>query len=377
MRKIYLLFLILIVLSFIFGFSLSYLIFNRPKIPISKDKFELLNEVSDLIIKNYVDEKNEIDLCKGLVSALNDPYSNFFTPEEYSKFREDISGEYVGIGVLIGMRDNKVKILQVFKNSPAEEAGLPVGSYIVEVDGVIVEGLTLDEVANMVRGEEGTYVNIKVEKDSEILFFKIQRRKIVAETVSFKMIEENIGYIKILTFTDSTPNEFIDALSEIKNKKMKGLILDLRDNPGGLLSSLQKVSNYLLPEGTLFYTEKKRERIEFKTYGKGLDIPLVVLVNENSASASEILAGAIKDRNLGTLIGTKTYGKGLIQTIFNLKGGYGLELTTERYLTPSLYALNGKGIEPNIVVEYKENKDDPFMDSQMSKAIEYLKTLIK
>lgn len=191
------------------------------------------------------------------------------------------------------------------------------------------------------------------------------------------MIEENIGYIKILTFTDSTPNEFLDALSELENNKMKGLILDLRDNPGGLLSSLQKVSNYLLPEGTLFYTEKKGERIEFKTYGKGLDIPLVVLVNENSASASEILAGAIKDRNLGTLIGTKTYGKGLIQTIYNLKGGYGLELTTERYLTPSLYALNGKGIEPNIVVEYKENKEDPFMDSQMVKAIEYLKSLIK
>lgn len=377
MRKIYFIFLILIVLSFIFGFSLSYLIFNKPIVPIKTDKFELLNEVSNLIIKNYVDEKNEIDLCKGLVLSLNDPYSNFFTPEEYSKFKEDISGEYVGIGVLIGMRDNKIKILQVFKNSPAFEAGLPVGSYIIEVDGVKTEGLSLDDVANMVRGKEGTYVNIKVEKNSEILSFKIQRRKIIAETVSYKIIENKIGYLKILTFTDSTPNEVLDALSLFNKEKIKGLILDLRDNPGGLLSSLQKVANYLLPEGILFYTEKKGEKIEFKTYGKGLDIPMVVLVNENSASASEILAGAIKDRKLGTLIGTKTYGKGLIQTIYNLKGGYGLELTTERYLTPSLYALNGKGIEPNILVEFVENKDDPFMDSQMVKAIEYLNNIIK
>ncbi|MCX8094607.1 MAG: S41 family peptidase [Caldisericia bacterium] len=377
MRKIYLLFLILIVGSFIFGFSLSYLIFNKPIKPLSSNKFELLNEVSDLIVKNYVDEKNEVELCKGLVSSLNDPYSNFFTPEEYSKFREDISGEYVGIGVLIGVRDNKIKILQVFKNSPAYEVGLPVGSFIIEVDGVTTEGLSLDEVANMVRGKEGTYVNVKVEKDSETFSFRIQRRKIIAETVSYKILDNIIGYLKILTFTDSTPKEVLDALSEFKKIKIKGLILDIRDNPGGLLSSLQKVSDYLLPEGTLFYTEKKGERVEFKTYGTGLDMPMVVLVNENSASASEILAGAIKDRKLGTLIGTKTYGKGLIQTIYNIKGGYGLELTTERYLTPSLYSLNGKGIEPDIIVEYKENKEDPFMDSQMVKAIEYLKSLIK
>ncbi|MBC7195476.1 MAG: S41 family peptidase, partial [Caldisericia bacterium] len=334
-----------------------------------------LNEVSDLIVKNYVDEKSEVDLCRGLVSSLNDPYSNFFTPEEYSKFREDISGEYVGIGVLIGMRDNKVKILQVFKNSGAYEVGLPTGAYIIEVDGVSTEGLTLDEVANMVRGEEGTYVNLKVEKNGEILSFRIQRRKVVAETVSFKILDNNIGYIKILTFTDSTPNEIKNTFKELKN--IKGIILDLRDNPGGLLSSLEKVANYFLPEGTLFYTEKKGERKEFKIDGPGLNIPLVVLVNENSASASEILAGAIKDRKVGTLIGNKTFGKGLIQTIYNLKGGYGLELTTERYLTPNLYALNEKGIEPDIYVEYVENESDPFFDSQLTKAIEVLKEKIK
>lgn len=377
MRKVYLIFLILIITSFIFGFSLSYLIFHKPVIPITLNKFELINEVSDLIIKHYVDEKNEIDLCKGLVSSLNDPYSNFFTPEEYSRFREDISGEYVGIGVLIGMRENKVKILQVFKNSPAYDAGLPVGYYIIEVDGISTEGLTLDEVARMVRGEEGSFVNLKVKKDDHELSFRIQRKRIVAETVTHRILEDNIGYIKILTFTDNTPDEVKNVFTIFNENKIKGVILDLRDNPGGLLSSLTKVSGYFLPKGTLFYTEKKGKRTEYKTNGPGLNIPLVVLVNENSASASEILAGAIKDRNLGTLIGTKTYGKGLIQTIYNLKGGYGLELTTERYLTPSLYALHGKGIEPNISVEYIENKEDPFMDSQMSKAIEYLKTLIK
>lgn len=374
-RAVYFIFLILIITSFILGFAVSSLIYNKQTINFNSNKFPLLNEVSNLIIRNYVDEKSEVDLCRGLVSSLNDPYSNFFTPDEYSKFREDISGEYVGIGVLIGMRDNKVKILQVFKNSGAYEVGLPTGAYIIEVDGVSTEGLTLDEVANMVRGEEGTYVNLKVEKNGEILSFRIQRRKVVAETVSFKILDNNIGYIKILTFTDSTPNEIKNAFKELKN--IKGIILDLRDNPGGLLSSLEKVANYFLPEGTLFYTEKKGERKEFKIDGPGLNIPLVVLVNENSASASEILAGAIKDRKVGTLIGNKTFGKGLIQTIYNLKGGYGLELTTERYLTPSLYALNGKGIEPDIYVEYIENKSDPFFDSQLTKAIEVLKEKIK
>ncbi len=373
-RAVYFIFLILIISSFILGFAISSLIYKQI-INVNSNNFPLLNEVSDLIVKNYVDEKNEIDLCKGLVSSLNDPYSNFYTPEEYSKYREDISGEYVGIGVLIGMKDNKVKILQVFKNSGAYEVGLPVGAYIIEVDGVSTEGLSLDEVANMVRGEEGTYVNLKVEKNGEILSFRIQRRKVVAETVSFKILDSNIGYIKILTFTDSTPNEIQNAFKELKN--IKGIILDLRDNPGGLLSSLEKVANYFLPEGTLFYTEKRGERKEFKIDGPGLNIPLVVLINENSASASEILAGAIKDRKVGTLIGNKTFGKGLIQTIYNIKGGYGLELTTERYLTPSLYALNGKGIEPNIYVEYIENENDPFFDSQMVKAIEVIKGEIK
>lgn len=375
MRKVYLIFLILIVLSFIFGFSLSFLIYGKRGIPLNSNKYQLLTEVSDYIIRNYVDEKNEIDLCKGLVSSLNDPYSNFFTPEEYSKFKEDIQGEYVGIGVLIGMRDNKVKILQVFKNSGAYEVGLPVGSYIVEVDGVSTEGLSLDEVANMVRGKEGTYVNIKVEKDGEILSFRIQRRKIIAETVSYKILNDNIGYIKIYTFTDSTPKEIKDAFNDLND--VKGIILDLRDNPGGLLSSLERVANYFLPEGTLFYTEKKGERKEFTIKGPGLNKPLVVLINENSASASEILAGAIKDRKVGTLIGNKTYGKGLIQTIYNLRDGYGLELTTERYLTPNLYSLNGKGIEPDIYVEYVENKKDPFFDSQITKALEILKEKIK
>lgn len=364
MKKLLIIFLLL---GFFLGVFTSCYIVKRP---LSSD-FPLLNEVANLINTKYVDEKSEIDLINGLVSSLKDPYSNFYTPEDFQVLKEDLKGEYSGIGVLIGARNNKIEILMVFKNSPAEEAKLPVHSYIVEVDGVNVEGKSVDEVANLVRGKEGTYVNLKVVKDGETLSFKIMRKKIVAETVIYKNISDEIGYIKILTFTDSTPNEIKIAFDNLKN--IKGLILDLRDNPGGLLSSLNGVSPYFVPEGTLFFSETKGNRKEFKSPGPGIKIPLVVLVNENTASASEILSGAIKDRKVGILVGQKTYGKGLIQTIFNLSNGYGLVLTTERYLTPNLFALDKKGIEPDVTVEYKVDENEPDMDSQLKKGIEILK----
>jgi len=367
MKKLMIIFLLL---GFFLGILTSCYII---KTPISSE-FPLLNEVANLINTKYVDEKSEIDLINGLVFSLNDPYSNFYTPDEYKSLKEDLKGEYTGIGVLIGARDDKIEILMVFKNSPAYEANLPVHSYIIEVDGINVEGKSVDEVANLIKGEEGTYVNLKVLKNSETLSFRIIRRKIVAETVTYKKISDEIGYIRILTFTDSTPTEIKEAFNNLEN--IKGLILDLRDNPGGLLSSLNGVAPYFVPEGTFFYSETKGERKEFKSNGPGIKIPLVVLVNENTASASEILAGAIKDRKVGTLVGQKTYGKGLIQTIFNLSNGYGLVLTTERYLTPSLFALDKKGLEPNVTVEYKTYENEPDMDSQLKKGIEILKEQI-
>lgn len=362
---------LLLILSFFLGFITSFYIIK----PLNTSKFKLLNEVADLITTKYVDEKNEIDLINGLLSSLGDSYSQFYTPQEFSSLKEDLRGEYTGIGVLIGKREDKIEILMVFKNSPAEEAKLPVHSFIIEVDGINVEGKSVDEVANLVRGKEGTKVNLKVQKDGEILIFNIVRRRIVANTVIYKKINEEIGYIRIITFTDVTPNEIKDAFNELKD--IKGLILDLRDNPGGLLSSLIDVSRYFVPEGTLFYSETKGVRKEFKSNGPGINIPLVVLINQNSASASEILAGAIKDRNIGILVGEKSYGKGLIQTIFNLSDGYGLVLTTERYLTPSLYALDKKGLEPNLVIKYEEIEGEPDMDTQLKKAIEILNEKIK
>jgi len=367
MKKFIIIFLLL---GFFLGTLTSCYILKKP---ISSD-FPLLNEVSNLINKNYVDEKSEIDLINGLVSSLNDPYSNFYTPEEYNLLKEDLKGEYSGIGVLIGQRDDKVEILMVFKNSPADEAKLPVHSYIVEVDGVNVEGKSVDEVADLVKGKEGSYVDLKVMKDGETFSFRIMRKKIVAETVMYKNISDEIGYIRILTFTDITPNEIKEAFNNLKD--IKGLILDLRGNPGGLLSSLNGVAPYFVPKGTLFYSESRGVKKEFKTSGPGIKIPLVVLVDENTASASEILAGAIKDRQIGILVGQKTYGKGLIQTIYNLSDGYGLVLTTERYLTPSLYALDKKGLEPDIAVEYEIDKTEPEMDSQLKKGIEILKEQI-
>lgn len=360
---------IFLLLGFLIGVLSSCYLIRTPT-----SNFSLLNEVANLINKKYVDEKSEIDLINGLVSSLNDPYSNFYTPEEYKVFKEDLKGEYTGIGVLIGFRNNRVEILMVFKNSPAYEAKLPVHSYIIEVNGINVEGKSVDEIANLVRGKEGTYVNLKVLKDGEILSFRIIRKKIVAETVMYNNISDEIGYIRILTFNDSTPNEIKNAFNDLKD--IKGLILDLRDNPGGLLSSLNDVARYFVPEGTLFYSETKGVRKEFKSPGPGIEIPLVVLINENSASASEILSGAIKDRKVGVLVGQKTYGKGLIQTIFNLSGGYGLVLTTERYLTPNLFALDKKSIEPDIYVEYKLDENEPEIDTQLKKGIEILSELI-
>jgi len=366
-------FLLFSVFSYFVGFYTGKGL-SSPIEPFSSSKFKLLTEVAEYIEERFVDKKTEIDLCRGLVKSLDDPYSEFYTPDEFASFQEETRGEYVGIGVLIGVREGKVKILMVFKNSPAKEVGLPEGAYIMEVDGKNIKGMTLDEVANLVKGKEGTYVDLKVEKDGKLLSFHIQRRKVTAESVMVKRLNEDIGYMKIIFFIPSTPGEVKEAFNKLKG--MKGLILDLRGNPGGLLSSVEGVAGYFIPEGPLLYIQRKDEKEERVSRGPGIKIPLVVLIDENTASAAEILSGAIKDRNVGTLVGTKTYGKGVIQTIFNLSDGYGLKITTERYLTPNMYSLDKKGIEPDIEVKYTDEDLKKGVDPQLNKALEIIKEKI-
>ena len=356
-------------------------------IPLSRSaKVEIMESYLD---KYYVEEFDEAlveeMLYSGMAAGIGDRYTYYMPKENLDQYLENANGNFDGVGIEVyTTQEGEVTISRVMEGQPAELAGMQEGDVIIGVDGEDMRGKLISDVAAKIRGEAGTEVMIDVLRKStgETLQMTMQRAVVVMESVDSRMINGNIGYISISGFKENTYEQFKTALDELKEKGMQGLVLDLRDNPGGLVKSVYHIGEELLPEGTMVYTlDKQEKRDDLECDGEYLDIPLVVLVNENSASASEIFAGAVKDTGRGTLVGMQTFGKGLVQRLFTLPDGSGLNVTIQKYYTPNGTSIHGVGIEPDEVLQLPEKylatalTDIPEAeDNQLQKALEVLQT---
>ncbi len=343
-----------------------------------KQKVDTIQQVID---KLYLEEENveavREGVYKGMVDALGDPYSVYFTKEEYDAFQESYTGEYCGIGasLLQNADTGLITIVKTFKGSPAQEAGLKTDDILYKVEGQEVTGEDLSEVVAKVKGKEGTTVNITIVRDNKELDMQLTRKTISVPTVEYEMLDNKVGYIIISEFDEITTSQWTEAYENLKQQGMTSLIVDLRNNPGGGLSVVAEILDSILPEGMIVYHEDKNgQREEFKSDEEHkIEVPLAVLVNGNSASASEIFAGAVKDYEIGTLIGTKTFGKGIVQQMIDLGDGSAMKVTISKYYTPKGVCIHGTGIEPDIQVEFDaEAYEKDETDNQLQKAIEVL-----
>ncbi len=325
----------------------------------------------------YVNDTDDVKLIDGaidgMVKSLNDPHSNYLSPKMYKTLMEQTEGSFAGIGVVMGMdNEQKIHIVGIMENSPGQKAGLQEGDEILAVDGVPVTQMAFDEVAAHVRGQAGTDVVLTIMRDNANQDITITRDNIKLKTVGHKMLDNNIGYIQIVSFSEDTANEFNEAYNDLKNQGMKALVLDLRNNPGGLLTTCVEIAKKLVPKGEIVSIVDKQGNKE--TYSSSLEAPeypLAVLINKNSASASEILSGAIQDTKAGTIIGNTSYGKGSVQTILPMfEFDDAVKLTIAKYYTPSGRSIDGTGITPDIEINLDENAT---LDTQLDKALEILK----
>lgn len=359
------------------------------------DLDEKIDTLFECIDKYYYEDVNHDELVegvyKGLLAGIGDPYSNYFSKKEYEQFKEAVGGKYSGIGVLISYdeENNRFLVSLPFEGGPGAKAGLLPGDQIVKVEDTDVKGFDIDKLVTMIKGEEGTSVELSIyrEDKDETIDVDIVREEINVPTVSHEMLDNKIGLIKIVEFDEVTLKQFSDALDELEKDGQKGLIIDLRNNPGGQLDTVKKITEKFLPKDSMIvYTEDKygnKEELKSDTKtGKQFTKPLVVLINENSASASEIFSGVVKDYKIGTLVGTKTYGKGIVQTILPLEDGSAIKLTISKYFTPNGNYIHGKGIEPDIKVELPDETKKKMAiskeeDVQLKKAIEVINSNIK
>lgn len=352
---------------------------------LDEDVIAKLNMLENQIELSYYDEVDKEDLIdglyKGLFEGLDDPYSVYYTPQEYEDLLISTTANYCGIGAAL-QQDTKtmvVTISRVYEGSPAEEAGLKQGDEIVMVNDIDGTSMELSDLVTHIRGEEDTMVHIVVNREGEELEFDVMRAKINIPTVDYRMLDGEIGLIQVSEFAESTPTQFKEAIDTLTQQGMKRMIVDLRSNGGGLVTACQQMLDMILPEGTVVYTEDKYgHRQDYTSDAQhSMDIPIVVLTNEYTASASEIFAGAIRDFDYGTLVGTTTFGKGIVQSIQPLSDGSAIKITTAKYYTPCGDNIHGVGIEPDVEVDYEYQGDaqeeyDPMKDSQVQKAIEVL-----
>ncbi|MEE1086639.1 MAG: S41 family peptidase [Schaedlerella sp.] len=345
----------------------------------SEEKLDLIDQMIEKYYL-YPEEINEKELEQGLysgyVNALGDDYSAYYTEEEAQELLESMSGEYSGIGAVLSQdyTTYAVTINSVYKNSPAEEAGLQAGDIIYQVDDHEITDEDLNEIVTWIRGEEGTEVHIHVLRDGEKVEAVPVRRVIEVETVEYEMKANQTGYIRVIEFDTITTEQFEIALDELELQGMEGLVIDLRSNPGGSLDTVVEMLDMLLPEGVIVSMESSTEETTEYTCGGEHEFtkPLTVLVNGYSASASEIFAGAVQDHEIGEIVGTKTYGKGVVQNIMSLGDGTYLKLTVAEYFLPSGRSINKVGITPDVVIEYEYDEENPDADNQLDKALEII-----
>lgn len=341
-------------------------------------------KLNSMYIYDMNEEKMIENAIKGYVSGIGDKYTEYLSKEEMDDLLESTSGNYVGIGVYLGnnTEDNTVLIVGVIKDSVAAEAGLEAGDVIKSIDGVEYTGEELNEASSALKDkEEGTEVKITVIRDSEELNFTLKRSNIRLKAVDSEIKDGNIGYIRISTFNEGTANEFKEAYKKIKEQGATSLIIDLRNNGGGLVSESLKIADTMVPKGkTMLITSNKesKEKIEKANQNPSVDMPVVILINENTASASEILAGCLKDNCNYKIFGVTSYGKGVIQTVYKFADGSGLKVTTEEYFTPNHNKINKVGIKPDENIELDDEWQNKSIipeenDKQLEKALEYFK----
>lgn len=342
------------------------------------------------ILKTMLDENYLYDYDENLaneyalaayVSSLGEPYTSYYPPEVFNSYQDAIAEGYTGIGITVSVNsNNQIEIISAVEGSPAYEAGILPGDILAAVEGVEYDGSQLTEAVTVVKGgAAGTKVNITILRNgTEKIDLTVERNDIVDSSVKGKMLDSGIGYIRITSFnmpssesSGSTSSEFEKNLKELQNQGMDRLIIDLRDNPGGVLTEACTIADTLLPEGVITYTEdKKGKRVEYKSDAACTDIPMVILINGGSASASEVLTGALKDYGMATVVGEQSYGKGIVQNVYTLLDGSGLTVTAAKYYTPSGVCIHDIGIEPDITVSSSERDDS---DMQLNKAIEVIK----
>ena len=357
---------------------------------VTEETMQKMKTIEEVIDTYYYGEEVTAEalqdgVYKGIVEALNDPYSEYYSKEELEDVLNSNQGVSYGIGAYISLdqKMNMPMIAGVMEDTPAKEAGLLEGDIIYQVDGEYTQGLSVTKVVSMVKGREGTTVHLTIYREGEADYLEldiVRAKQIESTTVDYGMVEneDGIGYLRIREFDTVTVDQYTEAMAYLKENGMKAMILDLRSNPGGDLTAVVDIARKILPEGMIVYTEDKNgERKEYTGDGSNeLQIPLTVLVNGYSASASEILAGAIQDYDKGTLIGTTTYGKGIVQRIHRLNDGTAIKLTVSAYFTPSGRNIHGIGITPDIELEYdQEAYDADGTDNQVEKAIEVLKKI--
>ena len=330
----------------------------------------------EIIESHYAEnvDKNAIfdGALKGMVSTLGDKHSTYLGGDLYKDFSAQMSGTYAGIGVYIASTDDGILIAGVMEGSPAEEAGLQRGDILVSIDGTSVEGYQLEDVSKSIRGPVDTSVDLVVRRDGEEKDFTVQRRQIHVPTVAGKMVDgTDVGYIRVAVVSDGTADDFTKEFTKLREQGMNKLILDLRDNPGGIVEQAVGVaSNFVPPNSTIVsYTEQDGKVDQYTAQGTDDPIPIVVLVNENSASASEIVAGAVQDMKLGPIVGVKTYGKGTVQGVFPVDSESAVKVTVAKYRTTNGREIDGVGIEPDVVVPLTPSDPE---DSQFEKALEII-----
>ena len=350
---------------------------------INSEALEKIDLIDKTIRENYYkddvdDDKKRTEIYRGLVHSLGDVYSVYYTPEEFEDLMQQNEGIYYGIGAYVSFNEELMRayVSGVIPGSPAEEAGLKENDILWTVNGESTEGFQTDQVAGMIRGPEGTQVVVGIRRDGQDMEFTLTRRKVEYQTVTGRMLDDNIGYIQLSGFEDVTHGQFVEAYQDLQNQGMQAMVLDLRGNPGGLLSSVVRIAGELLPKGEIVYTiDKYGNRESHTSDGKNeIQIPLAVLTDGGSASAAEILSGAIQHYEKGTLVGETTFGKGIVQRTFPFDDGSAVKLTISDYYTPAGNNIHGVGIEPDVVVEFdKEAYEKDKTDSQLDKAVEILK----
>ena len=353
-------------------------------------QYKKLFDIKQLLEKYYykdIDENKLVEgAIKGLAESLQDPYTVFMNKKEYEDFNTSTVGAYVGVGLQVGIKDDKITVIAPFDKSPAKAAGIITGDVITRVNDKDVSGKDLDLAVSMMKGKEGEDVSITLFREGKGSFqVTVKRAKINIETVKSEMLSGNIGYVQLSMWDEKTDEDFIAAAKALKDKGMKGLILDLRGNPGGLLETCENISSQFIDKGKVIVSQKNKAGQEDVSKAKGGELlkgmPLVVLIDGGTASASEIFSGIVRDYKIGTLIGTKSFGKGVVQTIINTGDGTALKVTISKYYTPNGENIDKIGINPDIVVEYpKELAEKPYdraADPQFNKALEVIKDKLK